>query len=185
MFTIWESVAFDFIMKHRMRVIWRPKELLTSFADISDGLVCILMWRSMWLFVTFVRGLAYLLKSLLACSTLSRFSERRWERVSTDMITQLPESTRGHNAIVVFVNGLTKMTHLVATTTKVTAVDYAHISWKRRIQSMACLKILCLTEVRDSLLTSLRSATLCKSSRICLLRSTTRLMVRLREWISM
>ena len=48
-----------------------------------------------------------------------------------DLITQLPEIEKGHDAIVVFVDKLTKMVHLVATTTKVTAPQLAEIFWER------------------------------------------------------
>jgi hypothetical protein len=35
----------------------------------------------------------------------------KWESVSMDFITQLPVTKRGHDAIVVFVDRLTKMVH--------------------------------------------------------------------------
>ena len=37
--------------------------------------------------------------------------EFRWERVSVDLITKLPPTERGHTAIVVFVDALSKMVH--------------------------------------------------------------------------
>ena len=40
---------------------------------------------------------------------------RRWESVSVDFITHLPETPRGHTSIVVFVCRLTKMVHFVPT----------------------------------------------------------------------
>ena len=43
--------------------------------------------------------------------------ERRWGSVSMDLITQLPKS-HGHDAIVVFVDRLTKMTHFVPCKTR-------------------------------------------------------------------
>ena len=46
---------------------------------------------------------------------------RAWSQVSLDLITQLPRSKLGHDAIVVFVDKLTKMVHYVPTTTTVTA----------------------------------------------------------------
>ena len=45
---------------------------------------------------------------------------RPWQQVSMDLITQLPRSRSGNDAIVVFVDKLTKMVHYVATTTNVT-----------------------------------------------------------------
>lgn len=50
-----------------------------------------------------------------------------WDQVTMDLITQLPMSISGYDAIVVFVDKLTKMIHCVATTTTVTAPELAHI----------------------------------------------------------
>lgn len=50
---------------------------------------------------------------------------RPWQQVSMDLITQLPRSRSGNDAIVVFVCKLTKMVHYVATTTNVTAPQLA------------------------------------------------------------
>ena len=50
---------------------------------------------------------------------------RPWQQVSMDLITQLPRSRAGNDAIVVFVDKLTKMVHYVATTTTVTAPQLA------------------------------------------------------------
>ncbi|KAJ9519373.1 hypothetical protein QJQ45_023169 [Haematococcus lacustris] len=47
--------------------------------------------------------------------------QHRWEQVSMDLITQLPSTAAGHDAIVVFVDMLTKMIHAVPTTTTVSA----------------------------------------------------------------
>ena len=44
-----------------------------------------------------------------------------------DLITQLPKTRQGHDAIAVFVDRLTKMTHFVPTKTSVTATQLAHI----------------------------------------------------------
>ena len=46
---------------------------------------------------------------------------RAWESVGMDLITQLPVTVRGHDAIVVFIDRLTKMVHFAPTTTTVTA----------------------------------------------------------------
>jgi hypothetical protein len=51
--------------------------------------------------------------------------DRPWQQVSVDLITQLPRSRSGHDAIVVFVDKLTKMVHYVACTTNVTAPQLA------------------------------------------------------------
>jgi hypothetical protein len=52
---------------------------------------------------------------------------RPWQQVSMDLITQLPPSRSGKDAIVVFVCKLTKMVHYVAVTTNVTAPELADI----------------------------------------------------------
>jgi hypothetical protein len=51
----------------------------------------------------------------------------RWETVSMDLITKLPETTSGNDAIIVFVDKFSKMVHYAATTTTCTAVDVARI----------------------------------------------------------
>ena len=53
--------------------------------------------------------------------------EKRWSSVSMDLITSLPLTTDGHDAIIVFVDRLTKMAHFAATTTNVTAPELADI----------------------------------------------------------
>ncbi|KAJ9519727.1 hypothetical protein QJQ45_013405 [Haematococcus lacustris] len=53
--------------------------------------------------------------------------QHRWEHVSLDLITQLPNTTAGHDAIAVFVDKLTKMIHAVPTTTTVTASTLARL----------------------------------------------------------
>ncbi len=53
--------------------------------------------------------------------------ERRWEQVSMDLITQLPRTHTGHDAIVVFVDKMSKLVHYAATTTNVTAPQLASI----------------------------------------------------------
>jgi hypothetical protein len=52
-----------------------------------------------------------------------------WQQVTMDLITQLPRSRSGHDAIVVFVDKLTKMVHLAPTRTDVTAPQLANIFW--------------------------------------------------------
>jgi hypothetical protein len=53
--------------------------------------------------------------------------DRPWQQVSMDLITALPRSRSGNDAIVVFVDKLTKMVHYVATTTNVTAPQLADL----------------------------------------------------------
>ena len=50
-----------------------------------------------------------------------------WESVSLDLITQLPTTKSGHDAIVVFVDRLSKMTHFAATYTSASAEDLAQL----------------------------------------------------------
>ena len=52
---------------------------------------------------------------------------RPWQQVSMDLITALPRSRSGNDAIVVFVDKLTKMVHYAATVTQVTAPQLATI----------------------------------------------------------
>ena len=50
-----------------------------------------------------------------------------WESVSLNLIVHLPTTKRGHTAIVVFVDRLTKMAHFVATTTTIDAPGVAQL----------------------------------------------------------
>jgi Reverse transcriptase (RNA-dependent DNA polymerase)/RNase H-like domain found in reverse transcriptase/Integrase zinc binding domain/Chromo (CHRromatin Organisation MOdifier) domain/Integrase core domain/Retroviral aspartyl protease len=49
-----------------------------------------------------------------------------WTSVSMDFIVELPNS-KGHDAVIVFVDRMTKMAHFIATTTKATAKDLADL----------------------------------------------------------
>ena len=51
----------------------------------------------------------------------------RWEQVSMDLIINLPKTKTGHDAIVVFVDRLSKMAHFVPTKTAITAPQLAQI----------------------------------------------------------
>ena len=51
----------------------------------------------------------------------------KWESIATDLVVALPKTERGHDAIAVFLDRLTKMLHLVPTTTKVKAEGYARL----------------------------------------------------------
>ena len=53
--------------------------------------------------------------------------EKRWQQVTMDLITQLPKSKQGNDAIVVFVDKLTKMVHYAPTQTSVDAVELAKL----------------------------------------------------------
>lgn len=60
--------------------------------------------------------------------------ERPWQVVTMDLITQLPRTKNGHDAIVVFVDKLTKMAHYAATTTNVTALELSQIFFKEVVR---------------------------------------------------
>lgn len=53
--------------------------------------------------------------------------DRPWQQVTMDLITQLPRTRQGNDAIVVFVDKLTKMVHYAATTTAVDAPQLAEL----------------------------------------------------------
>jgi hypothetical protein len=52
---------------------------------------------------------------------------RRWESVSMDLITDLPKTAAGRDTIVVFVDRLSKMVHLAATTKTIGSVGLAQL----------------------------------------------------------
>ena len=52
--------------------------------------------------------------------------ERAWQQITTDLVTNLPES-EGKTVIAVFVDRLTKMTHMVPCTKEVTVSQYARL----------------------------------------------------------
>ena len=51
---------------------------------------------------------------------------RKWDRVTTDLLTDLRQSN-GFMAIVVFIDKLTKMGHLIGCKKEVTTLEYAQI----------------------------------------------------------
>jgi hypothetical protein len=51
----------------------------------------------------------------------------KWSNVSVDMITGLPKTARGYNAIIVFVDRLTKMVHICPTTENLTSKEFAEM----------------------------------------------------------
>lgn len=55
---------------------------------------------------------------------------RRWESVSLDLITKLPQTKQNYGAIVVFVDSLSKMAHFIPTHTQVFAIKLAHLLFK-------------------------------------------------------
>jgi hypothetical protein len=55
---------------------------------------------------------------------------KKWEQISMDFIVQLPLTPSGHDAIVVFVDRLTKTVKMEPTKTNATAPDIAHIFFR-------------------------------------------------------
>jgi hypothetical protein len=51
----------------------------------------------------------------------------RWEDIAMDYIVQLPRTPRGHDAILVAIDRLTKRAHFIATRTNVTATETAQL----------------------------------------------------------
>jgi transposase InsO family protein len=56
-----------------------------------------------------------------------QITDRRWESVLLDLITDLPITKKGHDAVVVFVDQLSKMVHVAACTKTVTAEQLAEL----------------------------------------------------------
>ena len=124
MWVISELVAFSFIMMPGHLGVTRTVELITRhhwwpglYNQVKEYVLhCDICQRTMVLHEK-VPGLLQPLQ----------IPEYRWQSVSTDSVTGLPENLNGQDAIVVFVDRLKKMVHLVPTTVKVMAQDYAHI----------------------------------------------------------
>lgn len=53
--------------------------------------------------------------------------DRSWQSVSMDLITARPRTKSGKTAVLVFVDRLSKMTHMVPTVTECTAADCAFL----------------------------------------------------------
>ena len=51
--------------------------------------------------------------------------EQPWDSVTMDLITDLPETSRGHNAVVTFVDRFSKMVHFCPFKTTVSAAELA------------------------------------------------------------
>lgn len=77
---------------------------------------------------------------------------RRWESVSVDLITQLPETKSGNTQIVVFVDRLSKMVHFAAVMTAFTAVHVAQLYMHTIIRLHGIQRE--IVSDRDSLFTS-------------------------------
>jgi hypothetical protein len=58
----------------------------------------------------------------------------KWESIGMDFIVQLPCTTAGHDSILVVVDRLSKLVHLIPTTTDVTALDVANLFIKEVVR---------------------------------------------------
>jgi hypothetical protein len=86
--------------------------------------------------------------------------ERNWESVSLDLITDLPRTDRGHDAIIVFVDRLSKMTHFAPCTKTISAAELAMIFGRDVVRLHGFQKNLVLD--RDPRFTSQFFSDLCK-----------------------
>lgn len=68
--------------------------------------------------------------------------ERRWEVVTMDLITSLPMTQSGHDAIVVFVDKLSKMVHFAACKTAIGAEEFAALYVKEIVRYHGVSKVL-------------------------------------------
>lgn len=59
---------------------------------------------------------------------------RRWAQVSVDFITGLPETEKGHDAILTIVDSVSKMAHFVPTKTTATAADTVELLADRLVR---------------------------------------------------
>jgi hypothetical protein len=78
---------------------------------------------------------------------------QNWQQISIDLIVQLSKTKAGYDAIVVFVDRLSKMVHFQPTTTTATAPDIAKIFFNTifRLHGMPTV----IVSDRDSRFTSL------------------------------
>ena len=79
--------------------------------------------------------------------------DERWEQITMDLITQLPKTPAGHDAIVVFVDRLSKHVHFEPTSTAVTAPELARIFRKTIIRHHGFPRV--IISDRDSKFTSM------------------------------
>lgn len=59
---------------------------------------------------------------------------RKWESIGMDFIVQLPCTTAGHDSILVVIDRLSKLVHLIPTTTEATALDVANLVIKEVVK---------------------------------------------------
>lgn len=86
--------------------------------------------------------------------------DTRWHTVTMDFITDLPESTNGHDSILVMVDKLSKYVHLAPTTKSCTALDCANLFVEHIFQHHGMPKV--LISDRDTRFTSEFWSQFCK-----------------------
>ena len=94
----------------------------------------------------------------------SEIPEKFWETVTMDFITQLPETRCGNDAILVFVDKLSKMTKIIPCTTSITAVGTAKLFVEHVIKDHG-LPIKIISD-RDPRFTSLFWQAICDALKI-------------------
>ena len=98
-----------------------------------------LISRYYW-WLNMVKDIATYVRECHSCQTIKARQEKPsgllnplelpmapWECINLDFITQLPVTRRGHDAIMVVVDKLTKMVHIISTTTTCIAVTVAEL----------------------------------------------------------
>lgn len=60
--------------------------------------------------------------------------EAPWRTITMDLITDLPETEKGHDSVVVFVDKLTKMTHIAPCNKTISATQFAEVYLKNVVR---------------------------------------------------
>ena len=56
--------------------------------------------------------------------------EEKWQQVSIDFITDLPETSSGVDSIMTIIDKATRMTHVIPCSKIVTAIETARLYWR-------------------------------------------------------
>ena len=59
----------------------------------------------------------------------TQIPEEKWQEISLDFITDLPESSIGDNSILTAIDKATRMTHLIPCKKSITAAETAKLFW--------------------------------------------------------
>jgi hypothetical protein len=90
--------------------------------------------------------------------------ERRWECVTMDLITSLPETPTGLDAVAVFVDKLSKMVHFAACKTAISAEEFAELYIQHVVRHHGISKV--LISDRDPRFTSKFLTAVCQQLQI-------------------